>query len=105
MEGSARDIFSRSSEIIFEMIREIISKNPPPVQQKGEPTIFKIRKPEEGNLEHLKSVKNVYNFIRMLDAEGYPNAFLETKEFKFEFSNASLKSNNQILANVRITKK
>ena len=40
----------------------------------------------------------------MLDAEGYPPAFLETEKFKFEFKRASLKF-NKIIADVIITKK
>jgi len=41
----------------------------------------------------------------MLDAEGYPKAFFENENFRFEFSRASLKSNNTIIADVRISKK
>ena len=41
----------------------------------------------------------------MLDAEGYPQAYLETDEFRFEFNRASLKADNSIIADVRIFKK
>jgi methionyl-tRNA formyltransferase len=41
----------------------------------------------------------------MLDAEGYPNAFLETEIFKLEFTRASLKADKSIIADVRIIKK
>ena len=42
----------------------------------------------------------------MLDADGYPHAFLETSNLKFEFFNSYLDTkSNTVLANVRITKK
>lgn len=103
--GTAEEIFIRSSNTILEMISEIISKKPSPVPQIGEATLFKRRKPAEGNLEALKSIEQVYDYIRMLDAEGYPNAYIENEHFRFEFTRASLKSKNKIIADVRIIKK
>ena len=39
----------------------------------------------------------------MLDAEGYPKAYLEIGGFRYEISRPALKS-DEILADVRITK-
>lgn len=103
--GTAEEIFIRAAELENQMIVKIIQENIEPQEQFGEPTIFKRRKPEDGNLEQLNSLKEIYDYIRMLDADSYPNAFIETEHFKFEFSRASLKSNESILADVRITKK
>lgn len=105
LTGSAEEIFIRSSKIIFNMITEIISENLSPLPQAGEVTIFKRRKSSDGNMEALSSIEQVYNYIRMLDAEGYPNAFIEVGDFRFEFSRASLKSNEIVIADVRISKK
>ena len=55
--------------------------------------------------QDLKELKSIYDYIRMLDADGYPNAFIENDYFKFEFFNASLKKNEEINAEVRIIKK
>jgi len=41
----------------------------------------------------------------MLDAKGYPNAFIENEYFKFEFSKASINSSGEIQSEVRIIKK
>ncbi|MBC8052969.1 MAG: methionyl-tRNA formyltransferase [Sphingobacteriaceae bacterium] len=105
LKGTAEEIFIRSSSVIHEMIIEILTKNPIPVPQKGEVTLFHRRKPEEGNLKGVKLPVEIYDHIRMLQCEGYPNAFLETDYFKFEFYNAELSADNSILANVRIVKK
>ncbi len=103
--GTAEEIFLRTTDRIGEMISEIITKNIKPVPQEGESEVFKRRKPSDGDIGQLKSIEEVFDYIRMLDAEGYPNAYLETEFFKFEFSRASLKSGEKLIADVRITTK
>ncbi len=105
LNGSAREIFERTNKIISEMIIKIIENNIIPRPQKGNPIYFKRRKPEQSNIKDLENVEKIYDYIRMLDAEGYPKAYLETKYFKFEFSSASLKSDKTINADVKISKK
>ena len=105
LEGTAEEIFLRASDIIFkEMIPNILKERPNPISQSGKPTIFKRRCKEDGNLNSLNDLKEIYNYIRMLDAEGYPPAFLETDSFVFDFSGASLKEDG-IFANVFIREK
>lgn len=103
--GNAEEIFVRACDVIKAMITQIINDDIYPIPQEGKPVIFKRRNPEQGNIEGLTGIKEIYNHIRMLDAEGYPNAFLEFGDFKLEFSQASIQSKKSILANVRIIKK
>ncbi len=103
LEGSAKQIFERSALIIFEMISDILTHKPTPIPQKGEPAIFKRRQPKEGNISELNDLQKVYDYIRMLDAESYPPAFMETTHLRFEFSNASF-TEKEITATVRIMK-
>ncbi len=103
--GSAEEIFIRANKIIEEMIIEIIENNLEPKKQIGTPTIFKRRTPDMSNIKSLRSIDDLYDYIRMLDADGYPKAFLETDEFRFEFSRASLKADKSIIADVRIFQK
>jgi len=105
LSGTAQEIFMRSTEIIFSMIKVIIDNNVEPTPQVGEVVKFKRRKPADGDISNLKSLKEIFDYIRMLDAEGYPNAFLEMGEFRFEFSRVNYESTHTILADVRITKK
>jgi methionyl-tRNA formyltransferase len=105
LEGTAYEIFKRANPIIREMIFEIIEFKIKPKPQIGEPLIFARRKPEQSNISSLNTLDEVYNYIRMLDCEGYPNAFVEIGNFRFEFNRASLKENKLIIADVRITKK
>jgi len=101
LAGTAQEIYQRASGIVEEMIVEIEIKKIEPVPQKGEVTLFKRRKPEDGNISNLESLEEIYNFIRMLDADGYPPAFLEHKNLRIEFSDASLTS-EFVEAKVRI---
>tara|TARA_Y100000588_G_scaffold391484_1_gene500199 strand:- start:1371 stop:1829 length:459 start_codon:yes stop_codon:yes gene_type:complete len=105
LQGTAQEIFLRSSLVVEKMILEIIENRLKPVAQEGEIVEFKRRKPEQGNLEKLEATQQIYNYIRMLDCEGYPPAFIESENFRFEFSRASLKSKQEIIADVRIIKK
>lgn len=106
LSGSAKEIFARSSLVIFNMISEILIKEPKPIPQIGEITIFKRRKPSQSSIMDLTNLNQVYDYIRMLDCDGYPKAFIETSEIKFEFTNAKFDRNNNLIdANVRIFKK
>lgn len=104
LAGTAEEIFLRAGKIMVEMIIEIINTQPIPKDQEGEVTLFKRRTPEESSIQFLSDIEKVYDFIRMLDAEGYPKAFIETESFIFEFSRASIKSDG-IFADVKIKKK
>jgi len=89
LAGSAREVFDRAGTLIEEMILEIIRVNPDPVPQVGEPVLFQRRTPRDGNLELAGTLREAYDYIRMLDADGYPSAFLETPTLRFEFDQAS----------------
>ncbi|QLL29926.1 hypothetical protein D3A95_13215 [Thermosynechococcus sichuanensis E542] len=36
-------------------------------------------------MNEVKSLDNLYDYIRMLDGEGYPNAFIEAGNFRISF--------------------
>lgn len=102
--GTAEEIFIRANHIIGLMIEKIIKEKIKPVPQKGEVTKFKRRNPKMSNIKNIKDLEKLFDYIRMLDAEGYPLAFFENEYFKFEFSRASLKAES-IIADVKIIKK
>ena len=102
LNGTADEIFIRASEIIFnKMISRIINSKIIPVKQQGEDMEFKRRKPYESEILSNFDINQIYNYIRMLDGEGYPKAFIKFGKYKLEFSRASLK-NNKIIADVEI---
>ena len=105
LKGTATQIFHRASKIIMTMIIEIIEMNKVPKEQKGTPVVFRRRNSEDSNIKDLKNLEEVFDYIRMLDCEGYPNAFIETSHFKFHFTKAKIQNNQLIKANVKIIKK
>lgn len=99
--GSAQELYLEASKIISEMIDNIIEKNPIPIKQEGEIVEFKRRTPEMSNIEKLKDLNKIYDHIRMLDAPGYPKAYLENEKVKYEFFNAKIE-NGKLFAKVEI---
>ena len=104
LEGNAEEIYIRASYLSAKMINFIIRNEPTPEPQVGDPVIFKRRTPREGNIPELfSSLQSLHDFIRMLDADGYQNAFLEYGGFRYKFSRAAL-YNGKIVSDVEITK-
>lgn len=102
LEGNAEEVYIRATYLAAQMIRRIIEEQPEPRPQTGEVIVFKRRKPHQSRIPELPSLQALYDFIRMLDAEGYPPAFLEYAGFRYEFSRAAL-YDGQIIADVKIT--
>ena len=102
LEGRAQDIYIRASQLAARMIRRVITEDITPTPQIGEVTVFKRRRPEESEIPELGSLDRLYDFIRMLDAEGYPRAFLNHGLHRYEFSNASLEEEH-LKAEVKVT--
>ncbi|MBN4080854.1 hypothetical protein JYT44_00680 [Caldithrix abyssi] len=99
--GSAEEIFMRASEVIEDMIIEILKHDIQPEPQKGKAEAFTRRKPEDGDWSGAKSLDEVYDYIRMLDAKGYPPAFVRIGDYKLEFFRASRKV-GAVFADVKI---
>ena len=101
LAGSAEEIYIRATYLAAAMIQKITENPIEPVPQQGEAVIFKRRLPKESEVTELASMKAFFDFIRMLDAEGYPRAFLDYNGFRCEFRNAVL-CNGWIEADVTI---
>jgi methionyl-tRNA formyltransferase len=101
LEGNAEEIYLRASYLAAQMIKHIIRTNPSPVPQKGRVVVFRRRQPKDSEIKKMANLQKLYNLIRMLDAEGYPRAFINYRGFRYEFSNAVL-DNEKIKACVKI---
>ena len=106
LDGSAEQIFMRMAKLAMKQIQYIIENKPTPIAQSiGKQEYFKRRRHEDSELKEEQSIEELFDHIRMLDAPGYPKAFLNKNGFNFEFSRASVTDGGEILdANVRITK-
>jgi methionyl-tRNA formyltransferase len=102
LNGSAEDIFKQLSLIISNMITEIVTTVPTPIEQSGDIVYFERRTPEQSEIPNNLSAEKLYDFIRMLDAPNYPKAFIKQGDNKLEFSGATLE-NGSLTAKVTIT--
>jgi len=102
LEGNAENIYRRASELSAQMIHQLITNEITPMPQEGIPVIFKRRQPHESELPEITNIEQMYDFIRMLDAEGYPRAHVVRNGFKFEFSKPVLQAGS-LVAQVAIT--
>ena len=103
LSGTAQDIYERTADIVWDMIEEIVRTRPEPTPQIGDPTNFKRRNPEESRLPKNAAPIQLYDHIRMLDADTYPRAFIEHGSLRIEFSNAKLRR-NKLSATARLVK-
>jgi methionyl-tRNA formyltransferase len=104
LEGTAQSIFEDSATIVADMMKYISQNEPEPINQEGEPVVFKRLKNDDNILPLNGELNYLYNHIRMLDAESYPNSFIHYGDFKLEFSGASIRE-EMLEAKVRITRK
>lgn len=101
LSGSAQEIYERAARVIADMMREIADTEPKPVPQTGDVVMFRRRTPVESELPAGLDLKATYDFIRMLDADGYPRAFVRSGDRRIELSGASL-GGNRLTARVVI---
>ncbi len=90
LAGSAQAIFERAADLVYDMIAEIVAREPVAVPQQGEAVVFTRRTPAQSALPADATTQALYDHIRMLDAEGYPKAFVDRGPLRLEFTDAEL---------------
>lgn len=99
--GTAEEVFLRAAKLMLPMIVRIIDEGVQPMPQIGEPTAFERRRPAQSDLSQAVTLEQIYDLIRMLDADGYPPAYLDVGPIRLSFSRASLRSES-VVADVTI---
>ena len=103
LHGSAEEIFRRADGLIEQMISRIVCEEPAATPQQGESVLFSRRTPSQSNLASCQegNLSSWFDQIRMLDAEGYPHAFIEIQIMRLEFRRVSQRSDG-LHADVKI---
>jgi methionyl-tRNA formyltransferase len=83
------------------MILEILKKQPTPQPQVGDVVNFDRRKPDESRIDWHMEPNQLFDHIRMLDADYYPRAFAEINNYSLEFSDVS-QEEGRLIAKVKI---
>ena len=95
LNGKAQEIFKRIEHLSFKMIEIINNKNIKPFKQFGKISSYKRRKPDDSFIpKKLKKINDLYDFIRMLDADSYPKAKINLKNFICELYDAKYYKKN-----------
>ena len=78
LEGPAEAVYLRADDAAADLVATIVAERPTPVAQVGEPVVFARRTPADSALPTaLADLDAVADFVAMLDAEGYPHAFID----------------------------
>lgn len=104
LDGTAAEIFVRATYTIESMIVRFINERPEPLPQSGEPVEFRRRTPDQSNLSLATTVEQAFDMIRMLDADGYPHAFVDAGNVRVELRNACLEEDGTLHANARLVR-
>lgn len=106
LNGSAEEIFIRAAKQSFKMIKKINKNKIIPKPQIPSKISFKrlSKKDNVLDLNKIKNLNELYDRIRMVDAPEYPDAYIESKNFTFNFKEAK-KIKNILYSSVRIIKK
>ncbi len=103
LKGSAKEIYKRASDLSWRMIANFVSDNPDSTPQEGEVVNFKRRTPNQSLIPDGLSLNEIHDYIRMLDAPGYPKAFIKDNGYHLEFRDAEL-ADNELSAKVTFKK-
>lgn len=96
LHGTIEDIFSRIAAVVETLILRIVKFEPSPNPQVGEPVCFKRRNEFDSEVSSQCDLTDFYDAIRMVDGEGYPNAYIKYGRFKLEFSRAVLEDGSLV---------
>ena len=86
--GSAQEIYIEAANKAYELIEFIVENDPTPQPQKGEVVNFNRRKPSQSEIPKDITFDNIYDYVRMLDADTYPAAYKDFDGFRLLFKKA-----------------
>tara|TARA_Y100000034_G_scaffold48172_1_gene59432 strand:+ start:177 stop:854 length:678 start_codon:yes stop_codon:yes gene_type:complete len=105
LQGSLFDIWFSIATISKKLITDCIEKSLKPIEQLS--SIEKVYRRRKDNILPLdnKNTHAIYNFIQMLDAEGYPDANINVGNYSLFFSRAKMLNEDEIICDVKIKRK
>ena len=93
LNGSAQQIYESLSKKCIRIIDKILKKNKIKyIKQEGRVRYFKRIKNNKLIIKKNQSLRNIYNQIRMRDANTYLKTFIKVGNYKISLKNAKIKS-------------
>ena len=107
LNGTAEAVYVRATEMSAHLIDSIVANEPEPRPMRDpddRDVRFTRRTPEQSVIPTDGTLDQLHDHIRMLDAEGYPHAFIEYGNLRLEFRRAAL-YDGRVEADVVITER
>ena len=104
LKGKMSEILDRTYNEIANQIRILLSEKVKPKAQKGKITYFKRLNKSDNLLDLSREIKDIYDNIRMVDSDLYPDAHIILGDKKITFYDAEI-SKNSLIAKVKINDK
>jgi len=102
LQGSLTDIWLSIARESRLLINECVKNNLNAVSQATFNKVVKRRRTCEIPIDKIRNLNDLYNYIRMLDAEGYDNSFVKVGPLKIKLSRAKIINAKNILADALI---
>lgn len=102
LHGTAEEIYLRMSMEAYYMIEWLIDEPIDPLPQEGDPHVFSRRTPDKSQIIIPYDLDDLFRKIRMLDAAGYPRAYIVHNGFKYTFSRPTMRV-GKLVCDVEIT--
>jgi methionyl-tRNA formyltransferase len=101
LDGSIEEIFLKIAICVEKLIIKICQEKIEAREQKGDIVSFVRLNYADNELRSKYSIKELYDRIRMVDGNGYKNAYINFGDYKIEFSDSRIQ-NNEIVAKIRL---
>lgn len=113
LHGTAEEIYMRADALAVELIESFVTEFVPPGERAWHETgipqraptrpPFKRRTPAQSRAPAALPLLGLHDHVRMLDAEGYPAAFVEVDGYRIELTRSSLR-HDAVVCDARITR-
>ena len=102
LQGSLTDVWLAISHQSKNLIKMCVEENLSPVEQDlSNSSIAKRRKTSQIPMANIEDIIDLYDYVRMLDADGYPKSQFNVGNFSIELSRSSIEGDS-ILCDARI---
>ena len=104
LQGGISDIWLAIATESAALIKKCVSANLKPLPQEGSPSTFSRVKNNKINFKEARTLSHIYDQIRMVDDESYPNPHVVLDGYLLEFSRPKF-TGDAIISDVKITRK
>lgn len=109
LDGAAEEIYLRADRLAVDMIARLLERERPFERREQDwgsgprGPALKRRTPAQSRVPAALPLRGLHDHVRMLDAEGYPAAFVEVDGYRIELTRSALR-HDAVVCDARITR-